>query len=486
MKRLHGEIADDDDEITAIGNNTELSKCSAPLVKRPRLQEQQCENDSKPNQKLCELLSFWLSGSNLSKDQYLLTQLTSEGIQGTGWTPIRMFLTFNKVQSLNIKNIHEITDALSCLTDPLIEIDSNNERFRFKGGIQVLRNRVSLALQTVSDCTLFLTRFPHACNRNDVMNVFSRYGCVRYVSVPKSKDMYKRNTEKDGKGGGFAFVEMGDSKEAKFALKRWRNRKKVGKNNRRNKRKRLNEQNEENIVEEEEDDQELEDEAVRKLDGMQVFPHTEWLRRKESRKKKTKEKQQQPQAKNRIEKNCEPNRNINNEERKEEETKEQIVVTNIKSKIGNYDPGIVIRITGLLDVDVNNDMSKKFKKKSRNVLYEEMEEFGPVSFIEFNSSSDKSDICYVRFLHESGAQRAQHDLNIHGLPRLGLPKISVITLCGQVESDYWKRVQQEQHQKRNGKVKSNVNMNANISNDSISRRANPKEKAITRSTSKTQ
>lgn len=440
MKRTRpGEIHADkeaDGSISPSDNKIEIE----PAQKRVRRENEKDSNNEVANpstseskmEKLIQLLSFWLSGSNLSKDRFLLGALTSTGVEGDGWTEAKMFVSFNKARELDA-NVSDVITVLKALKKPLIELNDDETMFRFKGGMEALRAHVACSLSDADKRTLFLTSFPsrEKVSRDDVISMFQRFGEVQYVSMPRSSSK--------GSCTGFAFVEMGQSPDVENALRNWRS-----------------------II----DNHSKSDELVGKFQNVNVFPFREWVRRKKSRTKRKREREEiapreDGQAHNKKDNRAlveDPNPGecengggeVNGKMDVEESTrtdnepddiaKDSEVQENTnksandESKIAlDYEPGVVVFVSGLCN--------RNEKAKRRRDLYDAFETHGPVSFVEYKTNVKDRDVCYARFAHSSGASRAVSDLTSNGLLAIPASRLRVSVLSGSEERKYWERVQ---------------------------------------------
>ncbi|XP_072375387.1 la-related protein 7 [Diabrotica undecimpunctata] len=143
---------------------------------------------------ILQLMEFYFSDSNLAKDRFL-SQLISEN----PFVDINIFLKFNKIRKLNC-TLDDIRKAIS--KSDMIELSECKERIRRKMPIKINEN--------VDNCTIYVENIKADANHEWVSQIFSEFGNVVYVSIPK----YRHN--KTNKG--FAFVEFEDENGAKNAL----------------------------------------------------------------------------------------------------------------------------------------------------------------------------------------------------------------------------------------------------------------------------
>lgn len=110
-----------------------------------------------------------------------------------------VFLKFNKIRKITT-NISDIQKAIS--KSELIELNEDNTKVRRKIPIKIKDN--------VDECTIYVEAIKPDADHDWLSSVFSEFGNVVYVSIPK----YKQNKLNKG----FAFVEFETSKEAASAL----------------------------------------------------------------------------------------------------------------------------------------------------------------------------------------------------------------------------------------------------------------------------
>ncbi|XP_057670952.1 la-related protein 7 [Diorhabda carinulata] len=143
---------------------------------------------------ILQLMEFYFSDSNLAKDRFL-----SQLINDDPYVDLNIFLKFNKIKKLNC-TIDDIRKAIG--KSDLIELSENKEKIKRKLPIKIKDN--------VDLCTVYIENIPADADHDWISNIFSDFGKVVYVSIPK----YKHN--KTNKG--FAFVEFEDEIGAKSAL----------------------------------------------------------------------------------------------------------------------------------------------------------------------------------------------------------------------------------------------------------------------------
>lgn len=110
-----------------------------------------------------------------------------------------MFLNFNRIRKLTT-NISDIQKAIG--KSQVLELTEDNTKVRRKVPLKVKDD--------VDECTVYVESLKPDADHDWLKSVFSEFGNVVYVSIPK----YKQNKVNKG----FAFVEFETCKEAANAL----------------------------------------------------------------------------------------------------------------------------------------------------------------------------------------------------------------------------------------------------------------------------
>jgi len=132
---------------------------------------------------------FWFGDVNLRKDGFLKKKIEESQ---DGWVYIVTLLTFNRLKALS-ENIGLIARALKAST--FLEVSSDSKRVR--------RRDQSLPgddQEETDSRTLYFEGIPPDASHDDLYSVFSDYGTVQYLSLPRFDDSKKATK-------GFGFVE---------------------------------------------------------------------------------------------------------------------------------------------------------------------------------------------------------------------------------------------------------------------------------------
>ncbi|XP_035915681.1 la-related protein 7 [Anopheles stephensi] len=140
-------------------------------------------------------MEFYFSDANLTKDRYM-----GQLIRDDPYIQLEEFLKFNKIKALTT-SVEEIANAVKNST--LLELSDDRTKVRRKTELVVKEN--------CEECTLYVERLPPKANHDWVRNVFSSYGKVAYVSLPKFKHSRKIKE--------FGFVEFEEEASVQKALK---------------------------------------------------------------------------------------------------------------------------------------------------------------------------------------------------------------------------------------------------------------------------
>ncbi|XP_046445689.1 la-related protein 7-like [Daphnia pulex] len=141
-------------------------------------------------------MEFYFSDANLSKDRFM-QNVIKDGPE----IPLHVFMNFNKLRAMT-EDLKEIAKALKfSKTLKLSEDETKVSR------ITPFRPK---SQEEVDLCTVYVERLPPHASIEWITSIFSEYGVVAYVSLPKFKDATRIK--------GFAFVEFCDSESAAKAV----------------------------------------------------------------------------------------------------------------------------------------------------------------------------------------------------------------------------------------------------------------------------
>jgi len=147
-------------------------------------------------------IEFYLSDANLRHSKFLLPIY-----EASPWICIKTFLTFNKVAGMlsellgenSKENVREaeLCKALEVIPSETIKLSECKKMLGRKTPF------TPSSQSEVDSCTVYVENIPADADHDFLRNLFSTYGEVVYVSMPKFKS---------GRSKGFAFVEF-DSEE---------------------------------------------------------------------------------------------------------------------------------------------------------------------------------------------------------------------------------------------------------------------------------
>uniref|UniRef100_A0A8D8Q4H1 La-related protein 7 n=1 Tax=Cacopsylla melanoneura TaxID=428564 RepID=A0A8D8Q4H1_9HEMI len=145
-------------------------------------------------QQIMQLMEFYLSDSNLRKDRFF-----NQLLQDSPEIDLSVFLKCNKLARLTT-DPDDIVKALK--KSKLLEVTED--------GTKVKRTVQVQDKPDVDECTIYVEKLPPDVEHDYIEKVFTKFGKVTYVSLPKFKAT--------GKLKGFAFVEFSCKEEAEKAL----------------------------------------------------------------------------------------------------------------------------------------------------------------------------------------------------------------------------------------------------------------------------
>jgi len=157
--------------------------------------------------RLVKQLEFYFSDANLRHSKHLLPLY-----QADPWLPLHTFLTFNLVSSLMGElGLHLEEERLAAITKALSVVGSESLLLSEDGG-KITRKEpfvVTENKEAVDLCTVYVENLPESVTHESLTKIFSEYGEVLYVSLPKFKS---------GKPKGFAFIELDKSESVDKVL----------------------------------------------------------------------------------------------------------------------------------------------------------------------------------------------------------------------------------------------------------------------------
>ncbi|XP_071455738.1 la-related protein 7 [Hetaerina americana] len=148
----------------------------------------------KAYQAIRQQMEFYFSDANLTKDRFL-----SKLVEQYPYVDLEIFLKFNKIRALT-NSVEELANALS--KSEFLSLSEDRTQVARLTPIQ--RNVCE------DECSIYVEGLPPDAKHEWLQEMFSVYGKVVYVSIPK----YKHN----GKLKGFAFVEFESAEATNKAL----------------------------------------------------------------------------------------------------------------------------------------------------------------------------------------------------------------------------------------------------------------------------
>lgn len=173
-------------------NSQDLAKLSADN----EIPKKHKKRTKKIKSHIQEQVEFYFGDANLQKDRFMKQEISKHP---EGYVAISTIASFNKMK--------QITDDLDLVVkgmkmSSMLEVSEDDKMVRRKTPIPEPRN--------VDAETIYIEKLPPYADHDWVKAIFSKYGKVVYVSIPRFKHT--------GDIKGFAFVEFEYAKEAKEAV----------------------------------------------------------------------------------------------------------------------------------------------------------------------------------------------------------------------------------------------------------------------------
>uniref|UniRef100_A0A6V7L5J3 La-related protein 7 n=1 Tax=Bracon brevicornis TaxID=1563983 RepID=A0A6V7L5J3_9HYME len=188
------------------GDGEELESETIPVPEVAEEAQQASEQEGprykKPRQRkktlhaaILKQMEFYFGDANLSKDRFI-----NNLIQNDPWVNLDVFLKFNKIRALT-EDTSRIAKALKSST--MLEISEDGTKVRRITPINPREN--------CEACSVYVQGLPPDADHDWLKEIFSIYGSVAYVSIPR----YRTNK----KIKGFAFIEFDTVESAQECLK---------------------------------------------------------------------------------------------------------------------------------------------------------------------------------------------------------------------------------------------------------------------------
>ncbi|KAL7051292.1 hypothetical protein ACKWTF_004418 [Chironomus riparius] len=146
--------------------------------------------------KLLNQMEFYFSSSNLAKDRFIAKLISEDP-----YVPLSTFLKFNKISQIlrtymipEEKHLHEITKSISKST--ILELSEDKTK------IQLKSDAPKKTQEEIDECTVYIEQIPINSTHDSLKLIFSKYGKVNYVSLPR----YKKSRQIKQ----FCFIEFDD------------------------------------------------------------------------------------------------------------------------------------------------------------------------------------------------------------------------------------------------------------------------------------
>ncbi|KAI5643386.1 la domain-containing protein [Phthorimaea operculella] len=141
-------------------------------------------------------MEFYFSDANLMKDRFL-----ADLVKADPYVPLEVFLKFNKVRAMT-QDVNDIAKAMKHST--LLELSEDRLKVKRKTPVQPY----DADLRTV-----YVESIPVTASREWLQRVFSEYGPVAYISLPKFKNSQKIK--------GYGFIEFNKPEDAQKCISKF-------------------------------------------------------------------------------------------------------------------------------------------------------------------------------------------------------------------------------------------------------------------------
>ncbi|XP_032515333.2 la-related protein 7 [Danaus plexippus] len=138
-------------------------------------------------------MEFYFSDANLSKDRFL-----GDLVKNDPYVPITEFLKFNKIRSMT-QDVGDIVKAMKHST--FLELSEDKTK---------VARKTPMLPYDADQRTIYVESIPVTASLNWLDRVFSDYGQVAYISLPKFKNSQKNK--------GFAFIEFASPQDAQNCI----------------------------------------------------------------------------------------------------------------------------------------------------------------------------------------------------------------------------------------------------------------------------
>ena len=189
-------------------------------IKKPDIDISDTKKDKKARKRkkgvyrrILSQMEFYLSDANLRHSKFLLPIYESDP-----WIPLSIFLTFNKLsgmlyeivepQSSEGERVAVLVKALSYVSSEHIELSECQTKVGRRSQF------VAGSTSDIDGCTVYAENLAPDADHDIVRNIFTPYGEIVYVSIPKFKS---------GRSKGFAFIEFKAPESVEKVLREFTN-----------------------------------------------------------------------------------------------------------------------------------------------------------------------------------------------------------------------------------------------------------------------
>ncbi|KAM3964319.1 la-related protein 7-like [Aphomia sociella] len=138
-------------------------------------------------------MEFYFSDANLTKDRFL-----GELVKTDAYVPIDVFLKFNKIRSMT-QDVNDIVKAMKNST--LLELSDDKTK---------VKRQTPVLPYDADQRTVYVESIPVTASRDWLERIFSDYGHVAYISLPKFKNSQRIK--------GYGFIEFNKPEDAQKCI----------------------------------------------------------------------------------------------------------------------------------------------------------------------------------------------------------------------------------------------------------------------------
>ncbi|XP_059049576.1 la-related protein 7 [Achroia grisella] len=174
-------------EVAKVTGDTGETKLDTSPRKRVRHRKKQLYEN------ILKQMEFYFSDANIAKDRFL-----GELVKTDPYVPVEVFLKFNKIRSMT-QDMNDIVKAMKHST--LLELSDDKTK---------VKRQTPFLPYDADQRTVYVESIPVTASREWLQRVFSEYGHVAYISLPKFKNSQRIK--------GYGFIEFDKPEDAQKCI----------------------------------------------------------------------------------------------------------------------------------------------------------------------------------------------------------------------------------------------------------------------------